>query len=71
MPMPSASIIQRDLTLKRKPTNGAEAHKYLIDAIKSEMDDLRVMLEELSEPTAKAKFIKEWNPRTRRVSVRD
>ena len=65
------SVIQRDIKLKRKPTNGAQAYDYLIKGITDEIDELQIMLTELSAVGAKEKFIKEWSPHTKRVSVHD
>lgn len=70
MPMP-VSIIQRDIKLKCKPTNGLQAYNLLIEAINEEVDELQTILSELSDSEAKQCFIKEWNPHIRSVSVRD
>ena len=65
------SVIKRDIQLKGKPTNGREAYNYIIEAIHSEIDELQVMLYELSEPKVKEQFIKDWDPNVRTVSVYD
>lgn len=65
------SIIQRNVKLKCKPTNSLQAYQCLIQAIKEEINELQIMLSELSNSEVKQKFIREWSPHTTSVAVRD
>lgn len=65
------SIIQRNVKLKCKPTNGLQAHQCLIQAIEEEINELQIMLSELSNSEAEQQFIREWSPHITSVAVRD
>lgn len=63
--------LSADIHLKHRPRTGKQAYDMLIESLKTEIDEKREILSQLTQKDVKQKFIDNWNPDTRSVNIYD
>lgn len=63
--------LSADIRLKHRPRTGTQAYNMLIESLKTEIDEKKEILSQLTQKDIKQKFIENWNPTTRSVNIYD
>lgn len=58
-----------DVKLKCHPKSGKQAYKLLLSALNAEIEEKQSILTELKDENVKQKFIREWTPETKSVTI--
>lgn len=61
--------ISAKIKLSKKPTTGMEAYNLLIESVEKEIAEKQTILQELQETETKQKFINNWSPSVKKLSV--
>lgn len=65
-------IVERlssDISLPHKPKTGKQAYDMLLRSLRNEIEEKQNILSELDSEDVKQRFIENWNPQTRSVSI--
>lgn len=58
-----------DVKLRRKPTNGTEAYNLLVEALKADIEEKQIVLEELSDKEIREQVIRDWRPKVKNLAI--
>ena len=58
-----------DISLPHKPRTGKQAYDMLLRSLRDEIKEKQDILSELDSEDVKQRFIENWNPNTRSVSI--
>lgn len=61
--------LSANVRLKYHPKSGKQAYKLLLSALNAEIEEKQSILTELKDENVKQKFIKEWKPETKSVTI--
>lgn len=65
------SKLSTNVKLKKKPKNGSEAYALLVESLETEIKEKQDILSELTSDEVKRKFIRNWNSKTKSVTIKD
>lgn len=65
------SKLSANIKMKRKPQNGSEAYLLLVESLEIEIKEKQDILSELTSEEVKQKFIRNWNSKTKSVTIKN
>ena len=65
------SKLSANVKMKRKPKNGREAYSLLVESLETEIKEKQDILSELTSEEVKQKFIRNWNSKTKSVTIKN
>lgn len=65
------SKLSANTKLKRNPKNGSDAYSLLVESLETEIKEKQEILSELNSEEVKQKFIKNWNLKTKSVTIKN
>lgn len=64
------SKLSANVKIKKTPQRGNEAYALLVESLEKDIEEKQNILSELTSEEVKQKFIKNWNHKTRSVTVK-